>query len=44
MTRLPGADVTVVALANAAGGRGLDAIRDEAFAWALAQPAGPPAA
>ena len=41
---LPGADVTVVALANAAGGRGLDAIRDEAFAWALAQPAGPPAA
>ena len=36
MTRLPGADVTVVALANAAGTGGLDHLRDEAFAWALA--------
>jgi hypothetical protein len=50
MTRLPGADVTVVALANAAGTGGLDHLRDEAFAWALAgAPAGatpprPPAA
>jgi D-alanyl-D-alanine carboxypeptidase len=33
--RLPGADVTVVVLANAAGTGGLDHIRDEAFAWAL---------
>jgi D-alanyl-D-alanine carboxypeptidase len=36
MTRLPGADVTVVALANVAGEGGLDHLRDEAFAWALA--------
>jgi hypothetical protein len=42
--RLPGADVTVVALANAPGEEGLNRLRDEAFAWALAQPAGPPAA
>ena len=36
MTRLPEADVTVVALANVAGTEGLDHLRDEAFAWALA--------
>ena len=44
MTRLPEADVTVVVLANVAGTGGLDHIRDEAFAWALAQRAGPPTA
>jgi D-alanyl-D-alanine carboxypeptidase len=44
MMRLPEADVTVVALANAPGEGGLDRLRDEAFAWALAQPAGRPAA
>ena len=40
----PGADATVVALANAPSEDGLDRVRDAAFAWALAQPEGPPAA